>query len=175
MQSDEKERVMRSFRDGALDILISTTVVEVGIDVPAASMIVILAAERYGLAQLHQLRGRVGRGDTPSKCILVVSPEADARAINRLTRLAESRSGDEVARADLELRGPGDLLGARQAGALPLRFVRFIRDPMDIERSRRLADERLRIDPRLASEESAGCRAALARMLVEGFSLGDVG
>jgi len=175
MRSDEKERVMRSFRDGALDLLISTTVVEVGIDVPAASIIVILAAERYGLAQLHQLRGRVGRGETPSKCILVVSPAADTRAKTRLRRLAESRSGDEVARADLELRGPGDLLGARQAGALPLRFARFIRDPMDIDLSRRLADERLRVDPRLASDDSAGCRAALRRMLSEGVSLGDVG
>jgi ATP-dependent DNA helicase RecG len=175
MSHQEKERIMRSFRDAEFDVLVATTVVEVGIDVPAASIIVIFAAERYGLAQLHQLRGRVGRGAVPSRCLLVVSPDADTKALARLKYLVDSRDGAEVARADLAMRGPGDLLGARQAGALPLRFARFIHDPSDIELARRMASERLREDPGLRRPESEQCRAAIARMLSEGFSLGDVG
>ncbi len=171
----DKQNVMRDFRDGALDVLVSTTVVEVGIDVPEATVIVIVAAERYGLAQLHQLRGRVGRGTAASRCCLVISPGADAAARARLELVAKSRSGEEVARTDLQMRGPGDLLGSRQSGALPLRFARFITDYSLIDRARRMAEDWLKRDPRLTLEESAGCRSALARLLSEGFSLGDVG
>jgi len=171
----EKERAMRAFRDGALDVMVSTTVVEVGIDVPAATVIAIVAAERYGLAQLHQLRGRVGRGPAPSRCCLVISEPADATARARLELLAASRSGEEVARADLRMRGPGDLLGSRQSGALPLRFARFISDYALIDRARRMAEDWLLRDPKLELEESAGCRSALRGLLREGFSLGDVG
>jgi len=175
MRPAEKERAMREFRDGAADVLVSTTVVEVGIDVPEASVIVTTAAERYGLAQLHQLRGRVGRGSAASSCCLVVSEGIGAQAIERLETLARSTSGTEVARADLALRGPGDLLGARQTGALPLRFAGFIRDLKLIERAGDLAEQWLRHDPELATAASGGARAALARMLDWGFSLGDVG
>jgi ATP-dependent DNA helicase RecG len=173
MRPPEKERAMRAFRDGALDVLVSTTVVEVGIDVPEASVIVVIAAERYGLAQLHQLRGRVGRGAAASRCCLVVSRENDART--RIDIMVRATSGAEVARADLELRGPGDLLGARQSGALPLRFADFIRDGRLIEQSRAMAERWLRHDPSLDLPESAGARAALLRMLDFGFSLGDIG
>src|SRR5208337_2530088 len=121
MRPAEKDRTMAEFRDGVLDVLVSTTVVEVGIDVPEATVIVVAAAERYGLAQLHQLRGRVGRGRAASRCCLVASAGADLSARQRLRVLAETANGAEVARADLAMRGPGDLLGARQAGALPLR------------------------------------------------------
>lgn len=171
----DKQKVMRDFRDGALDVLVSTTVVEVGIDVPEATVIVIVAAERYGLAQLHQLRGRVGRGTAPSRCCLVISQGAEAAARGRLELVAKSRNGEEVARADLQIRGPGDLLGSRQSGALPLRFARFITDYSLIDRARRMAEDWLKRDSRLILEESAGCRNALARLLSEGFSLGDVG
>ena len=173
MRPPDKERAMRAFRDGALDVLVSTTVVEVGIDVPEASVIVVIAAERYGLAQLHQLRGRVGRGAAASRCCLVVSRENDART--RLDVMVRATSGAEVARADLELRGPGDLLGARQSGALPLRFADFIRDGRLIEQSRAMAERWLKRDPSLELPESAGARAALLRMLDFGFSLGDIG
>ncbi|MGH7915734.1 MAG: ATP-dependent DNA helicase RecG [Candidatus Binataceae bacterium] len=173
MRPADKERAMRAFRDGALDVLVSTTVVEVGIDVPEASVIVVIAAERYGLAQLHQLRGRVGRGAAASRCCLVVSRESDARM--RLDVMARVTSGAEVARADLELRGPGDLLGARQSGALPLRFADFIRDGRLIEQARTMAESWLKCDPALELPESAGARAALLRMLDFGFSLGDIG
>jgi len=175
MVTAEKDRAMREFRDGAIDVLVCTTVVEVGIDVPEATIIVVVAAERYGLAQLHQLRGRVGRGEKASRCCLVASSEADEPALERLAVLRESMTGAEVAEADLRLRGPGDLLGARQTGALPLRFVHLIRDPRTIERARKMADDWIRRDPSLASRESEGARAAVKKMLALGFSLGDVG
>jgi ATP-dependent DNA helicase RecG len=177
MRPADKERAMRAFRDGALDVLVSTTVVEVGIDVPEASVIVVIAAERYGLAQLHQLRGRVGRGVAASRCCLVVSRENDARTRldKRLEVMVRATSGAEVARADLELRGPGDLLGARQSGALPLRFADFIRDGRLIEQARAMAESWLKRDPSLELPDSASARAALLRMLDFGFSLGDIG
>jgi ATP-dependent DNA helicase RecG len=174
MRPAEKDRVMREFRDGAIEVLASTTVIEVGIDVPEATMMVVMAAERYGLAQLHQLRGRVGRGEAQSQCWLVSSPDADENARERLEILARTSSGAEVAHEDLRLRGPGDLLGARQTGALPLRFAHLIRDVRLIERAGQLADEWMRRDPGLDSSESAGIRRALERLLNFGFSLGDV-
>jgi len=175
MSAAEKDRAMREFRDGALDILVCTTVVEVGIDVPEATIVVIVAAERYGLAQLHQLRGRVGRGEKASRCCIVASSDADEAALERLAVMRECTTGAAVAEADLQLRGPGDLLGARQSGALPLKFVHLIRDHRTIERARKLADEWLARDPSLSSRESEGARAAVKNMLALGFSLGDVG
>ncbi len=175
MASAEKDRVMREFRDGALDILVCTTVVEVGIDVPEATVIVIDAAERYGLAQLHQLRGRVGRGDKPSRCCLIASRDSDPASIERLEVMRQCRTGKDVAEADLQLRGPGDLLGARQTGALPLRFIHLVRDLRTIERARKMAEDWLKRDPDLASSGSEGARDALKKMLSLGFSLGDVG
>ncbi|HVN29527.1 MAG TPA: ATP-dependent DNA helicase RecG, partial [Candidatus Binataceae bacterium] len=175
MRPTEKDSTMRAFRDGNLDVLVSTTVVEVGIDVPEATVIVIDRADRYGLAQLHQLRGRVGRGERPSRCCLIASRDAGPAAIERLNAMRECTTGAAVAEADLKLRGPGDLLGARQAGALPLRFIDLVRDYHMIEHARRMAEDWLRRDPTLESDESSGARAALQRMLALGFSLGDVG
>jgi ATP-dependent DNA helicase RecG len=175
MGGAEKDRVMREFRDGAIDLLVCTTVVEVGIDVPEATVIVVDSAERYGLAQLHQLRGRVGRGEKPSRCCLVASRDAEEPGLERLELLRKCTTGAEVAEADLKLRGPGDLLGSRQSGALPLRFVHLIRDLRTIERARQMADDWLRHDPSLRSTESEGARLALSKMLALGFSLGDVG
>jgi ATP-dependent DNA helicase RecG len=175
MTAAEKDRAMREFRDGAIDVLVCTTVVEVGIDVPEATMIVVVAAERYGLAQLHQLRGRVGRGEKASRCCIVASSDADEAALERLRVMRECTTGAAVAEADLRLRGPGDLLGARQTGALPLKFVHLIRDHRTIERARKLADEWIARDPSLASRESEGARAAVRKLLALGFSLGDVG
>jgi ATP-dependent DNA helicase RecG len=175
MRGTDKDRVMREFRDGRIDVLVSTTVVEVGIDVPEATVIVIVAAERYGLAQLHQLRGRVGRGSAASRCCMVVSRDADEAARSRLEVMVRCADGAEVAQADLEMRGPGDLLGARQTGALPLRFLRFLNDPMMIAKAREMAEAWLRKDPRLNSPASRGAKVALKRMLDLGFSLADVG
>ena len=175
MSAADKERVMARFRDGAVQVLVSTTVVEVGIDVPEATVIAIIAAERYGLAQLHQLRGRVGRGSAAARCCLVVSGEADEPARERLSLMTTCTTGAQVAEADLKLRGPGDLLGARQTGALPLRFVHLVRDDRLIQRSRELAEGWLKHDPDLQGPSSAGARQAIRRMLSLGFSLGDVG
>ena len=175
MSGAEKDRVMRAFRDGAIDLLVCTTVVEVGIDVPEATVIVVDSAERYGLAQLHQLRGRVGRGEKPSRCCLLASRDAEAPGLERLQLMRKCTTGAQVADADLKLRGPGDLLGSRQSGALPLRFVHLIRDLRTIERARKMADEWMRRDPSLKSVESEGARIALKKMLALGFSMGDVG
>ncbi len=175
MSGADKERVMAEFRDGAVQVLVSTTVVEVGIDVPEATVMAIIAAERYGLAQLHQLRGRVGRGRAASRCCLVASADADDSALERLQLMTRCGTGMEVAEADLRIRGPGDLLGARQTGALPLRFVHLVRDYRLIERARELAEAWLRRDPELHSASSRPARRAIKRMLSLGFSLGDVG
>ncbi len=175
MRASDKEAAMRDFRDGAIQVLVSTTVVEVGIDVPEASVIVIVAAERYGLAQLHQLRGRVGRGRAASRCFLVASREADETSLERLSVMIACASGAEVAREDLRIRGPGDLLGARQTGALPLKFIDLVRDPLTIEKARAMAEDWLRRDPGLRTPASQGARRAIRQMLAHGFSLGDVG
>ena len=163
MKAAEKDRVMREFRDGIINVLISTTVVEVGIDVPEATVIAIIAAQRYGLAQLHQLRGRVGRGKAASRCCLVMSRDADETVQARLQLMIDCTTGNQVAQADLELRGPGDLLGARQTGALPLRFIRFLNDPMMIGRARDMAEEWLKKDPKLSTVESRGAKRRYVR------------
>jgi ATP-dependent DNA helicase RecG len=175
MSAVEKDRAMREFRDGAIDVLVCTTVVEVGIDVPEATVIAVDSAERYGLAQLHQLRGRVGRGEKASRCCLVASRDAEELGLARLELMRECTTGAAVAEADLKLRGPGDLFGSRQTGALPLRFVHLIRDLRTIERTRKMADDWLRSDPSLSSAESQHAREALRKMLALGFSMGDVG
>jgi ATP-dependent DNA helicase RecG len=175
MSAADKERVMARFRDGVTQVLVSTTVVEVGIDVPEATVMAIIAADLYGLAQLHQLRGRVGRGNAAARCCLVASGDADDFALGRLRLMTACTTGAQVAEADLKLRGPGDLLGTRQTGALPLRFVHLVRDHRLIEQSRELAEGWLNHDPDLQSSSSAGARQAIRRMLALGFSLGDVG
>jgi ATP-dependent DNA helicase RecG len=171
----EKDRVMRQFRDGEVGVLVATTVVEVGVDVPEATVMIVIAAERYGLAQLHQLRGRVGRGNTASRCCLVVSRGTADTARARLEALAQTSSGGAVAELDLRTRGPGDLFGTRQTGALPLRFGHFIRDLRLIEQAGDLAEEWLRRDPRLESSASAKAISAINNLMALGFSLGDVG
>ncbi|TKY69295.1 ATP-dependent DNA helicase RecG [Spatholobus suberectus] len=116
MRSEEKEETLRKFRTGEIHILLATQVIEIGVDVPDASMMVVLNSERFGIAQLHQLRGRVGRGTRPSKCILVASTSS---SLNRLKVLEQSSDGFYLANMDLLLRGPGDLLGKKQSGHLP--------------------------------------------------------
>ncbi|KHN18617.1 ATP-dependent DNA helicase recG [Glycine soja] len=116
MTSEEKEETLRKFRTGEIHILLATQVIEIGVDVPDASMMVVLNSERFGIAQLHQLRGRVGRGTRASKCVLVASA---ASSLNRLKVLEQSSDGFYLANMDLLLRGPGDLLGKKQSGHLP--------------------------------------------------------
>jgi ATP-dependent DNA helicase RecG len=128
MKTVEKEQQMATFKQARLDLLVATTVIEVGVDVPNASLMIIENAERLGLAQLHQLRGRVGRGNTKSSCVLMYHPPLSAQARERLGVLRESNDGFVIARRDLELRGPGEVLGTRQTGILQLRIADLQRD-----------------------------------------------
>ena len=128
LSAAEKDEVMAAFKAGEIDLLVATTVIEVGVDVPNASLMVIEHAERFGLSQLHQLRGRVGRGTAQSLCVLLYRHPPGAIARERLATMRETQDGFEIARRDLELRGPGELLGARQSGAMLLRFADLGRD-----------------------------------------------
>ncbi len=139
MKPAERDRVMRSFADHSTDLLVATTVVEVGIDVPNASIMLVEHAERFGLAQLHQLRGRVGRGGHASHCILLYHPPLSDLARARLDALAETTDGFELAERDLELRGPGDFFGTRQHGMPTLRVGDLLRDQPIMEDARRAA------------------------------------
>lgn len=136
MPAAEKEETMQRFKRGEIDILVSTTVIEVGIDVANASFMLIIDADRFGLSQLHQLRGRVGRGTRQSYCVLVSDKEKD-----RLTQFAKTLNGFDLADLDLKLRGPGELLGTRQSGALRFRFGHVVRDYELMEKARDLAIE----------------------------------
>ena len=135
---------MRQFKDGELDVLVATTVIEVGVDVPNATIMIVQEADRFGLAQLHQLRGRVGRGAEQSYCLLISRPKSRAdrrRADQRLQALVDTTDGFELAEVDLELRREGQLLGTRQSGWSDLRFTRLRVDRDLIEQARALAAE----------------------------------
>ena len=128
MKQAQKNAVVDHFRLGDIDLLVATTVIEVGVDVPNASLMVIENAERLGLAQLHQLRGRVGRGDKQSACVLIYSPPLSDRGRQRLAILRETGSGFVIAQKDLEMRGPGEVLGTRQTGLMQMRIADIVRD-----------------------------------------------
>lgn len=148
MPSEEKEFVMTRFREGKSEVLVATTVVEVGVDVPNANVMVIFNAERFGLAQLHQLRGRIGRGEHKSYCILVTDGKS-SDALDKLNILAGTIDGFKIAEEDLRLRGPGEILGTQQSGIGGLRFAEFLADTSLIREAREVAEEVLRIDPSL--------------------------
>ncbi len=161
MAAAEKERVMRAFRDRELDILVATPVVEVGIDIPNATVMVIEGAERFGLAQLHQLRGRVGRGEADSYCILLTE-NASAEAVERLRLVERSHNGLELAEADLKMRGPGEYFGTRQSGLPDLKLAQ-VSDLSLLELAREAARRLLARDPDLSLPE----HRAVARRLQE--------
>jgi ATP-dependent DNA helicase RecG len=152
----EKKAVMALFTSGEMGVLVSTTVIEVGVDVPNASLMVIEHAERFGLSQLHQLRGRVGRGAAASACVLLYStgdaPRLGETARARLKAMAETNDGFEIARRDLEIRGPGEFLGARQSGAALLRFADLATDTLLLQWARELAPVMLDQHPALAEQ-----------------------
>ncbi len=147
MKPDEKAATMAAFSSGAIHVLVATTVIEVGVDVPNASLMVIEHAERFGLSQLHQLRGRVGRGATESTCVLLFEEPVGEIAKLRLKVIFENHDGFEIARQDLAIRGPGEFLGARQSGVPMLRFADLERDAALIEQAREAAEALLRSEP----------------------------
>ncbi len=151
MKPDEKTATMDAFMRGEIAVLVATTVIEVGVDVPNASIMVIEHAERFGLAQLHQLRGRVGRGAAESTCVLLFEEPLTDTAKARLKVIYENSDGFEIARQDLLIRGPGEFLGARQSGVPMLRFADLERDVALIEQARDAGDELLRTDPAAAA------------------------
>ena len=150
LKAEEKSSIMARFKDGQIQLLVSTTVIEVGVDVPNATLMVIEHAQRFGYAQIHQLRGRVGRGAEQSVCILLYSDALSSAAKERLQTLRKSSDGFEIAEKDLALRGPGELLGARQSGDTMLRFVDLQRDAWLIEAVKDLAHDLLQNEPQLA-------------------------
>jgi ATP-dependent DNA helicase RecG len=175
MKPEEKERVMRRFKAHDFDVLVATTVVEVGIDVPNASVMVVEHAERFGLAQLHQLRWRVGRGTAASHCFLVAPDWMAEETFQRLRVLEQTTDGFRIAEADLALRGPGDFLGTRQAGLPPFRIASLVRDTELMRAARDEALRWLRADPTLERPESAVVRAVLAHRWAGRLELVQVG
>jgi len=152
MHAEEKESVMQAFSKGDIDVLVSTTVIEVGVDVPNASMMIIMDADRFGVSQLHQLRGRVGRGTTPGLCLLVTNASDESPAMERLSAVAATTDGFELSRLDLEQRREGDVLGSAQSGVRShLRLLRVIRDEDLISQAREVAERLVARDPLLDS------------------------
>ncbi|MER7796164.1 ATP-dependent DNA helicase RecG [Microbacterium sp. NPDC096154] len=166
LPSDEKDRIMQDFARGDIDVLVATTVIEVGVDVPNASTMVILDADRFGVSQLHQLRGRVGRGGVPGLCLLVTESEQGTVARQRVEAVAATLDGFELAEIDLELRGEGDVLGDAQSGVRSsLRLLRVVKDADLIARAREEAERILQDDPAL--ERHPGLAEALARRVTQ--------
>lgn len=175
MKADERDQTMRAFRDGKLGILVATTVIEVGIDIANATVMVIEHAERFGLSQLHQLRGRVGRGQAPGYCLLVNRGTGSAVAAERLRVMANEKDGFKIAEADLKLRGPGELLGTRQSGLADFRLANLTRDTQLLIAARQEALAWLEKDPQLKSKDSAGMREILKHRWGKRLQLGAVG
>ncbi len=171
--SDERDATMRAFRDGKIDVLVATTVIEVGIDVPNATVMLIEHPERFGLSQLHQLRGRVGRGAAESMCILLGSPGEEAR--KRLNIFASTDDGFEIARADLRQRGMGDLFGPKQSGDAVFRIADPIRDEELNLQAREVAEQIMKKDSELMRAEHAGLKRVLAARYSRALELFRVG
>jgi ATP-dependent DNA helicase RecG len=174
MSAEEKADVMQRFSEGRLQVLVSTTVIEVGIDVPNATVMTILGAERFGLAQLHQLRGRVSRGRHTGHVGIFTDGSSSPDENERLQILADTSDGFALAEADFRLRGPGDLLGTRQSGLPPLKIADPLRDIQVLALARELAQQIVEEDPHLASPELARLRAQVLRRYGQVLLLGDV-
>ncbi len=174
MTAAEKDAVMARFRSGEVQVLVSTSVVEVGVDVPNATLMTILSGERFGLAQLHQLRGRIGRGGQPGYCG-VFAESSTAAAEERLKTFEKSADGFELAETDFRLRGPGEVVGTRQHGLPPLRVADLVRDRAVLQEARGDALELVAADPGLAQPQHAALRRQMLSRYGTSLELGDVG
>ena len=174
MKRDEKEKVMSAFKSGRIQILAATTVIEVGVDVPNASVMIVEHAERFGLAQLHQLRGRVGRGGHASYCLLVSGGGLSPEAWKRIQAMVQRTDGFKIAEEDLRIRGPGEFFGTRQSGIPELRVADLVRDGRILETARKDAFQLVEEDPYLAQPEHLLLRRAMERRWKGRLSLGTV-
>jgi ATP-dependent DNA helicase RecG len=176
LDADDKEVIMRRFQRGEIDVLVSTTVIEVGVDVPNASVMVVEHAERFGLAQLHQLRGRVGRGAAKSYCVLMTGPRVSEPAEQRLDAMVRTQDGFELAELDLQMRGPGEFFGTRQAGLPEFRVANLVRDRQVLELAKleaaRFADQP---DPAITEAERARVWARLKEAWQRRYGLVEAG
>jgi len=168
MSPEERERIMEDFRQGSVDLLVGTTVVEVGVHIPGATMMIIEHPERFGLIQIHQLRGRVGRGSERGLCVLMVSEEVSDKSITRLEILADTHNGSEIAQKDLELRGQGELIGMRQAGTGELEYSDILREPELLLKAGETAQSILAADPELLAPGNEALRAMVSTLLSSG-------
>ncbi len=176
LDADEKERVMQEFKKGAIEVLVSTTVIEVGVDVPNATVMVVEHAERFGLSQLHQLRGRIGRGAAKSYCVLMTGGKVSPEAERRLKEMVRTQDGFEIAELDLELRGPGEFFGTKQAGMPGLRVANILRDRKLLElakvEARRIVEE---ADPDVTREDHEKIMQHLRQHWQRRYGLVEVG
>ncbi len=164
MKSEEKDSVMEEFRNQNIQILVSTTVIEVGVDVPNSTLMIVEHAERFGLSQLHQLRGRVGRGEHKSFCILILGHAVSEEAYERTRFLETTSDGFKVSEFDLELRGPGEFMGTRQSGLSGFQLANLVRDQQILQEARDSAFELLKSDPLLKKLENRFLREELLRV-----------
>ena len=164
MKAEDKDAEMKRFVEGVTQIMVATTVIEVGVNVPNASVMVIESAERFGLSQLHQLRGRVGRGANQSFCVLMSDKELGKEARRRLETMCRTQDGFEIAEVDLELRGPGDLMGTKQSGVLDLKVADLVKDRALLEDARDIARRILRGDPALDAPEHVLLKSGVERL-----------
>lgn len=163
MKSADKKKVMESFSKGETQLLVSTTVIEVGVDVPNAVIMVIENAERFGLSQLHQLRGRIGRGQYKSTCILITDAKNDT-AQRRMKVMETTTDGFKIADEDLRLRGPGEFFGSRQHGLPEMKIADMLEDRSTLEETQRAAREIIAHDPELSSPESTALKNEIQRL-----------
>jgi ATP-dependent DNA helicase RecG len=164
MKPADKDAEMKRFSEGKTNIMVATTVIEVGVNVPNASVMIIESAERFGLSQLHQLRGRVGRGAEQSYCILMTSHKLSSDSKTRMETMVQTNDGFEIAEVDLKLRGPGDLMGTQQSGVLNLQIADLVRDRDTLALARNYALKLLKEDAGMQKPEHAALRAVFIEM-----------
>jgi len=165
MKAADKDYEMQRFVEGKTHIMVATTVIEVGVNVPNASVMIIESAERFGLSQLHQLRGRVGRGADQSYCILMSSKKRSQEAQTRLQTMVQTNDGFEIAEVDLRLRGPGDLMGTQQSGVLQLKIADILKDQDILKTARFYAQKIVETDPEMEAEKHMRIRQTYAKIM----------